>query len=74
MDVKFDIFQKLPDGQAIWIKAVEGFEEAKLQLTQIALAIPGEYFIFDIRDGRKISLETITDQPCRAALSAGFGS
>ncbi len=54
MDAKFDIFKKLPDGQPVWVKAVEGFEEAKLQLVRIASQIPGEYFIFDTRDGRKI--------------------
>lgn len=72
MDVKFDIFQKLPDGQPVWVKAVEGLEEAKLQLNQIAQAIPGEYFIFDIRDGRKISPESNLNALRKAALSAGF--
>jgi hypothetical protein len=55
MDVKFDIFKKLPDGQPIWVKAVEGLEEAKLQLGQIASQFPGDYFIFDMRSGRKIA-------------------
>jgi hypothetical protein len=49
---KFDIFMKLPDGQPIWIKAVESLEEAKRQLGQIAVETPGEYFIFNARNGR----------------------
>jgi hypothetical protein len=57
MDVKFDIFKKLPDGQPIWVKAVEGFKEAKLELARIASEMPGEYFIFDMRNGSKINAQ-----------------
>jgi hypothetical protein len=57
MDVKFDIFKKLPDGHPIWVKAVEGLEEAKLQLARTAAEFPGDYFIFDMRNGRRISME-----------------
>lgn len=55
MDVKFDIFKKLPDGQPIWVTAVEGLEETKLQLARIASEFPGDYFILDMRNGRKIT-------------------
>lgn len=49
MSVKFDIFRRLPDGQPLWVQAVEGLEEAKLQLTHLVKASPGTYFIFDAR-------------------------
>ncbi len=42
-----DIFRKLPDGQPMWIKAVEGFDEAKRQVIELAKLSPGDYFIFD---------------------------
>jgi hypothetical protein len=50
MDAKFDIFKKLPDGHPLWVKAVEGLEEAKSQLARIAASSPGEYFIYSVRN------------------------
>jgi len=55
MDAKFDIFKKLPDGQPLWVRAVECLEEAKRQLTQMALASPGDYFIYNTRSGEVIA-------------------
>jgi hypothetical protein len=51
MGAKFDIFKKLPDGHPLWVKAVEGLEEAKGQLTRLAASSPGEYFIYSVRNG-----------------------
>lgn len=50
MGAKFDIFKKLPDGHPLWVKAVEGLEEAKSQLARIAASSPGEYFIYSVRN------------------------
>lgn len=55
MDAKYDIFKKLPDGPPLWIKAVEGLEQARGELAQIAKSIPGEYFLFDTRIGAVVS-------------------
>ena len=55
MDAKFDIFKKLPDGQPLWVRAVEGLEEAKRQLMQMAVASPGDYFIYNTRSGEVIA-------------------
>lgn len=51
MDAKFDIFKKLPDGHPLWVKAVEGLEEARNQLARLAVSSPGEYFIYSARNG-----------------------
>jgi hypothetical protein len=51
MDAKFDIFKKLPDGRPLWVKAVDGLEEAKNQLARLAAISPGEYFIYSARKG-----------------------
>jgi hypothetical protein len=48
---KLDIFRKLPDGQLLWVKAVEGLEEAKSQLGRLAEVNPGDYMIYDTRLG-----------------------
>ena len=45
MDAKFDIFKRLPDGHPLWLKAVDGLEEARAQLVRLAASSPGEYFI-----------------------------
>jgi hypothetical protein len=47
----FDIFRKLPNGEPIWIKAVNGIEEAKNSLLYLTVTAPGEYFIYDSRNG-----------------------
>ena len=55
MREKFDLFMRLPDGQPVWIKAVESLETARKQLTQMAADSPGEYFIFNTMNGRLIT-------------------
>ncbi len=54
MNAQLDIFKRLPDGHPIWIKAVEGLEEAKRQLAEMASENPGTYFIFNTRIGRVV--------------------
>ncbi len=57
MGAKFDIFRRLPDGHPVWMKAVKGLDEAKCELAQIAKLSPGEYFIYDTRNGNVISTD-----------------
>ena len=54
MRYKLDIFRTLPDGHPLWLKAVEGLEEAKSQLCKLAELEPGDYFIYDTRLGRRL--------------------
>lgn len=51
MKYKVDIFRSLADGQCLWIKTVEGLEEAKSQLRHLAQEEPGDYFVFDAVTG-----------------------
>ena len=51
MNAKFDIFKKLPDGHPLWVKTVEGLDEARNQLARLAVSSPGEYFIYCTRNG-----------------------
>ena len=55
MSAKFDIFRRLPDGNPMWIKAVESLEEARRQLTQMSEKDPGEYFIFNTMNGQVLA-------------------
>jgi hypothetical protein len=52
MEVKVDIFLRLPDGKPLWVEAVEGYEKARLHVQKLIQASPGEYFIFDSRTGQ----------------------
>ena len=52
MDVKLDIFKRLPDGQPLCVKAVDSLEEARAQLARLAASAPGEYFIYSVKQGR----------------------
>jgi hypothetical protein len=54
MTAKFDLFMRLPDGQPIWIKAVERLEDARNELAQIAAHTPGNYFIFNASNGQLV--------------------
>lgn len=52
---KFDIFMRLPDGQPIWVEAVESLEEARKQLSDLRENTCGEYFIFNSTSGQVIA-------------------
>ena len=51
MDAKFDIFKRLPDGHPLWVKAVDGLEEARAQLVRLTASSPDEYFIYSVQNG-----------------------
>jgi hypothetical protein len=55
VSAKFDIFRRLPDGNPMWIKAVESLEEARRQLIQMSEKDPGEYFIFNTLNGQTLT-------------------
>jgi hypothetical protein len=61
MNERFDIFKKLPDGQPMWVRAVEGFAEAKQILRQLAKTAPGEYFLYNSPTGQIIPFSEV---PC----------
>jgi hypothetical protein len=44
-----DIFRKDAHGSPIWIDAVQDLADARHRLSQLALVLPGEYFVFDHR-------------------------
>jgi hypothetical protein len=52
MEMKFDIFLRLPDGKPLWVEAVDEFEKAKLHIKKLTEISPGEYFIFNSKTGQ----------------------
>ena len=45
---RFDIFSGSPDNDAMWIEAVCGLAAARERMEELALQIPGRYFLFSI--------------------------
>jgi hypothetical protein len=56
MEIKVDIFLRLPDGKPLWVEAVEGYDKAKLHIQKLIQVSPGEYFIFDSRTGQILTV------------------
>jgi hypothetical protein len=52
MEMKFDIFLRLPDGKPLWVEAVENYEKAKVHIQKLVQVSPGEYFIFNSKTGQ----------------------
>jgi hypothetical protein len=69
MKTKFDLFLRLPDGQPVWIKAVDTLEDARNQLAGMAARAPGNYFIFNSRNGQLIVNSLPEAQPSFAHSS-----
>jgi len=59
MVANFDIFMRLPDGQPVWIKAVDTLQEAGRELAQIKAKLPAEYFIFNVASGQLLGEDQI---------------
>lgn len=69
MKAKFDLFMRLPDGQPVWIKAVEKLEDARSELAQMAAHTPGNYFIFNASNGQLVANSFPATQPSLAHSS-----
>jgi hypothetical protein len=54
MEATFDLFRQQIDGQLLWLKAVEGLDESKRQLSLLSEKTPGNYFIYDSRVAKVI--------------------
>jgi hypothetical protein len=47
MEITFDLFRKYADGTAVWLGCTPDLATARDRLTQLAIGVPGEYFVFD---------------------------
>ena len=45
-----DVFRGVPDGDAVWVEAVDGLASAKERMEQLTGNAPDSYFIFNRRD------------------------
>lgn len=49
ISVSLDIFRKDARGNPIWVGSTQDMDDARDHLNRLALALPGEYFVFDQR-------------------------
>jgi hypothetical protein len=58
MSLAYDIFERLADGHAVWIKAVASLEEARHHIINL-VAVRGrtvrDFFVYDSRRGSVVS-------------------
>lgn len=59
MVANFDIFMRLPDGQPVWIKAVDTLQEAGRELAEFKAQLPAEYFIFNAANGQLLEQDQV---------------
>jgi len=59
-----DIFRKDAYGSPVWIDAVQDLDDARHRLSELALALPGEYFIFDHRTHSVVYQQSHLDFTC----------
>ena len=48
----FDIFQKLPDGEHLWIETLATLEEARKRVLELVAKDSGDYAVFDSSVGK----------------------
>ncbi len=46
MDLEYDIFERLPDGAAIWRGYARGLDDAKNKLDELSRRSTNEFFVF----------------------------
>ncbi len=59
-----DIFKKDAHGNPVWIDAVQDLNDARQRLSELALALPGEYFVFDHRTHSVVHQQPQADFSC----------
>ena len=57
-----DLFRKDVRGNPVWIDTVEDIDVARRRLSQLAEALPGEYFVFDQRSHSIVA--SVSGQDC----------
>jgi hypothetical protein len=51
MEMNFDIFKRLQNGNPVWITSVPEIEEARVRVNRLEGIAPGEYLIYSQERG-----------------------
>lgn len=58
VSLAYDIFERLPDGQPLWVKAVATLEEAREEIAALGVRRGRsalDFFVYDLRRGAEVS-------------------
>lgn len=62
MSLAYDIFERLPDGQPLWVQAVGTIEEARTQIAtlgRIRQRSARDFFVYDVRRGAEVTISEV---------------
>jgi hypothetical protein len=58
VQLTYDIFERLPDGQPLWVQAVASLEEARAQIVLLGQSrrrSAENFFVYDVRRGAEVA-------------------
>ena len=59
MSMAYDLFERLPDGQPMWVKAVSSVEDARELIVNLVASrgrAPKDFFVYDVRRGAVVTV------------------
>jgi hypothetical protein len=59
MSLAYDLFERLPDGQPMWVKAVASMDDAQALIGSLVGsrgAIAKNFFVYDVRRGAVVGI------------------
>jgi hypothetical protein len=62
MLLAYDILERLPDGQPLWVQAVGSLEEARTQIAalgRIRKRNVQDFFVYDVRQGAEVMISEV---------------
>lgn len=57
----FDIFRIQPNGELLWVDAVDSLAEGKNRAIEMSKTSPGQYFLFNQETKEKVFVESCND-------------
>jgi hypothetical protein len=59
MSLAYDLFERLPDGQPMWVKAVASIEDAQAMIVNLAASsgrAAKDFFVYDVKRGAVVAV------------------
>ncbi len=59
MSLGYDLFERLPDGNPLWVKAVASLDEARMHILHLVASgrrTAKDFFVYDVRRGSEVAV------------------
>ena len=59
MSLAYDLFERLPDGQPMWVKAVASIEDAQAMIVNLVASrgrAAKDFFVYDVKRGAVVAV------------------